>query len=49
MGEVDEVDEVFTFSGLTAIPVMCSMNVKKKNTCNNKIYVNFILMILLWL
>ena len=29
MGEVDEVDEVFTCDELAAIPVMCSMNIKK--------------------
>ena len=29
MGEVDEVDEVFTSPELAAIPAMCSINVKK--------------------
>ena len=29
MGEVDEVDEVFTCPELATIPIMCSMNVKK--------------------
>ena len=27
--EVDEVDEVFTCEELAAIPIMCSMNIKK--------------------